>query len=277
MAYFTIDFFQREETLSTLISWTIAVLTFISIVAFLLTLFLRRIKVKNKEIKESYQQIIDQTLMEILFTDANPEEVFSKTKFSENLHKSLFKKLAIRSIITLRNNYVGEYVLKLKQIYTQSSLINYSVEKLNSRKWYYVIEGIRDLSSMEVAESYSDIERMLKHKNSMVQLEAMVGIIKLKGIDQLIGISTLDLHINDWQQANIFYTIKEQNMDPPEHMDSLLRSNNPSFLLLCIRLIDYYNLSEYRLRLAEIYNFSSDPNLKIEIDHTLEKFKALAQ
>lgn len=240
----------------------------ISLILFVLTLAKRLMKIRKGTLKARYQKIIYRAIFNYLFSqkEINPEKtnIFN----FDYSHNYLFHKVAIKAIVGLHHSYSGEYKEKLESFYVKSKFVNYSLRKLHSKKWYHKIEAIRDLSTLNYQPAFEKIKLCLGHKNKLVQSEAIIGILKLRGINELIEQISSKLYLNDWIQSNILFTIKSNRINDTGNLGKLLESENTSVQLLGVRLINHYNNADYLDKLTTLEAKTTDAKLKTEIGKT---------
>lgn len=249
----------------------IGIIIAISFLFFFLTLIKKINRLREIKKKEKYQIDIDFLLFELLFNERSLEEILDLVQFKEHKEKKLFQQLMIKTLIGLHHNYSGGYSKKLEKFYSQSGLAAYSLEKLNSENWSHIVEGIRDLSSLGYLPAYSRIVSYQNHKNRFVKTEVLLGLIKLKGISELLKFKKSKVYFNDWVQSNILFVVKNHRIPAPENLPDLLESKNRSILLLAVRLINYYGLPEHYSMLSNFYEKTNDSVLKEEIASLLYK------
>ncbi|SHJ14408.1 hypothetical protein [Flavobacterium terrae] len=255
----------------------IAVFSVAFIVFFILT-FLKRFKrIKKNELKANYQNQIDTLLFELLFNqNVSVNKIALKFK-NEIVPTKLIKKITLKSINALHRNYTGDLKKRIELFYIESELVNYSLEKLNSLNWAKVIEGIRDISNLKYQPAYEIILSKLKHSKTIVQKEAFIGVILLKGLDELIKNKDNQLYLDDWTQSNILYVIKRDQMTLPDNIEELFKSKNKTIILLGARILHYFQANHY-LHLIENY-LIQNPNstIKPKLDSIINQLKNIHQ
>ncbi len=253
------------------------ILIFLIATFFLMVTVIKRIKrINENKQKRIYQEILDSVLFEFLFDDKKVEDIVNTEVFKMNFNSVLFKRVAIKSVLSLHHSYSGNYNTKLEEFYEASGLVNYSLEKLNASYWTNIVEGIRDLSDMNVQKAYPRIVSYKNHDNKMVRTEVLLGMIKLKGIGEILKFSDSELYMNDWVQSNILYTVKNHKISAPENLLELLQSKNRSVVLLAVRLINYYKSIAYYPALSEYYQKTKDVTLRREIAAALKKTEQIS-
>lgn len=241
------------------------------LVFLLLTVFKRVKRIRTERLRTFYQEKAEEFIFGFLFEDRTIEEVLESAEFRKLKQSRLFNLVAVKALVSLEYNYSGTYSDKLGRFYKESGLVKYSLEQLNSSIWPEIIEGIRDLSTMNHRESYPRIVSRITHKNSLVKTEVLLAMIKMKGISEILKFQDFDLYLNDWVQSNILYTVKSNKIVAPDDLPTLLKSKNNSLVLLTVRLMGYYDGQEFRDILRHFASEQKDVRIKAEIDSILLK------
>ncbi len=239
-----------------------------SFLFLLLTLIKRYRKIKKNKRRAAFQEFIDTTLFSMLFNVGTPPEAL--TGFKHFMATSvLFKKVAIKSIVALHNNYSGNYRAKLENFYVQSSLVDYSLNKIKSRRWADVVEGLRDLSNLKYDPAFDKIATLIQYPNEFVRKEAFLGVVRLRGLGELIKREDLSWYLDDWAQSNILLTLKTLQLDAPEHMEFLLSSTNPSMVLMGARLMEHFQYTHQVPALQHALGQARDHKLQTELKNII--------
>ena len=267
--------FKNEEIVIHILSLSIVLSVVISSL-FLVILFIRRYKkIQDEKIIIAYIPIIDAIIFPMLFNNKPIQVIIESNDYTIYAKHKKFRRILLQTIIRLHTNYSGEYNLKLEEFYRDSGLINISKDKLKSNFWSSKCEGIRELSEMSAHESFSDIHALIHHKNSTLKLEALIGIIRLKGI---IGIAILnDYHkpINDWIQLNLIYEINKTQHTSVYNFSEFLVSKNESLVLLGLRLISNFNQVQDIEEVRNLIGSSKSNRIKEKAEQTYVKLSSL--
>lgn len=238
---------------------------------FLLTLINRIIRISENKEKIEFQQKVEKILFEYLFGSQTVEEAIKSHNAEKDFSVVLFQKVALKAIVSLHQNYGGSHSKRLEIFYEESGLAKYSVERLNSKNWTDIVEGVRDLSTMNHLKSFPRIVSRITHPHHLVRTEVILGMIKMKGIEEIMKFKDSNIFLNNWVQSNILYTVKKYKVPAPQHLGELLQSKNKSMVLLGVRLINYYNAIEFYETLSSFYHQTEDLELKREISAVLRK------
>ena len=252
---------QNYEFQVNLLITLIVLFVIVFLFFFILTYTNRYKRIKKVKLKAIYQKSIDEMLFEMLFDEKVTVEIASNSFKNQYDKNQLFKKITIKSINALHRNYTGELKEKIEEFYLKSGLVNYSLKKINSPNWAKTVEAIRDLSNLNYQPAYEVIYSKLKHSKKIVQKEAFIGIVLLKGLDELLQLKDTKLYLDDWTQSNILYVVKRDRMQSPENVEILLSRQNETIVLLGARIIQYFQLNQHISALEEY--IQQHPNSKI--------------
>lgn len=260
--------FQVNLIISMIVLFVIAFAIF-----FCLTYIKRYKRIKKAELKAVYQKEIDELLFSLLFDNNTTVEMAASTFKKEIITTKLVKKISIKSINSLHRNYTGELKQKLEDFYITSDLVKYSLKKIDSLNWAKEVEAIRDLSNLNYQPAYHAIVSKLDHRKKMVQKEAFIGVILLKGLDELHQLKNSTIYLDDWTQSNILYVAKRDKMKLPQNIESILDSNNTTIVLLGARLIQYFQLQQYIPALEKSMNNCTDAIIKDKLKEIINQLK----
>lgn len=248
----------------------------VSSVLFLILLFISRIKkIVDAKLISGYNPIIDKILFPLLFNNASVHTIIESTNYQRHSTNKKFRKTLLANIIKLHINYSGANNLNLLKFYRESGLIKISFDKLQSNSWSRKCEGIRELSQMNVQEAYPDIHKLIWRKNSTLRLEALLGIIKLKGLEGLTILNDYTEPINDWIQLNILYEINNSDRTTVKNFSDFLKSKNESLVILGLRLIAHFNQVENIDQVREIQISGCSEKVKNSAAKTFSKLSSL--
>lgn len=252
----------------------VVIATFLTaLLFFALTLLKRTKRLREDQKKADYQAALENILFTYLFENNSLEVVLSDPLFTAMKKDVLFQRIAIKAIISLHDNYSGIYSKKLEQFFEVSGLVDYSIARLESTRWPYIVEGVRDLSTLNHNASYSRIASRITHPHKLVKMEVLLALIKMRGIGEITKFQKSGLLLNDWVQSNILFTVKKHKIPAPSNLVRLLESPNRTVVLLTVRLINYYQMAEHNEALLKLCSETGDAILKKEIGEVLVKTK----
>lgn len=235
-----------KDTVLDLIIETIIGFCIASLFLILITFGIRYIRIKNNKIKKQYGDDIEEILYNYIFAEDALEETLEAINKHSCSKKKIFRNLLLRTLVLLHQNYSSQYKIKLEILYVKLGLHIYSLKKLKSVNWDSKIEAIKDLSNLNYQPALKNIQKLIYHKNNYVQGYAVLGCFLLEGFPALIEKKdSKTLFLNDWIQSHILYAIKKNVTPMPENLAEFLDTQNQSFVILGIRLVDYYKASQF--------------------------------
>lgn len=262
---------QDERMLELELMIAVGVLFTIALCFLLVTIIKKGIKIRKVKKVAELQKIIDDLVYKILFSTDNLDECIAIYKIHKR--KKLFKKLLVKSLVSLHRSYVGEPKLNIEKFYKESNLCLYSVRKLKEKKWVQKVEAIRDLSKLNYQDSYELILKFTEYDKDVVKKEAITGVILLKGFSELIKFKESKLFFDDWMQTNFLYSLKIKQWQVTDLNPGLFTSENESFLLLLARIIELYHIHDFYDRLYEIQQNVTDVKIKKDLSNIIARLK----
>jgi len=250
---------------------------FACLLLFTILLFIsRHKKIHNQKLIAEYTSIIDKVLLPVIFKNKPASDVIESKNYKTYAKNKTFQETLLKNIINLHIVYAGEYNLKLEEFYRKSGLANLSLAKLKSGEWSRKCEGIRELSQMNIQESFSNIHKCVLQKHTTLKLEALLGLIRLKGVEGLSILHNYKEPINDWVQLNILYEIENNDLRTVKNFSDFLQSKNESVVILGLRLIAKFNQIQNIDQIIEIQNSNASERIKNQAAKTLAKLPSLS-
>ena len=240
MAGFLLFFFNQLQ-LQNLIIYTAVLFIGCSFVFFAYLLIKWRKKINEQKLRENYDGVIDTVFHEAIFEETPLHTILATEQYKVIFKEKKFRNMLVQNIIKLHFNYTGTAKQKLEELYRESGLLHFSYSKLRSRNWKKKCEGIRELSRMNIKDSFYDIYMCMWHSNDTLKLESLIGLLRLEGIDGLAIIKDYPNPINDWIQINLLYEIDNANLTVFTNFSELLHSKNESVVDLGLRLSAKFN------------------------------------
>lgn len=235
-----IDWFLQFDNVA---QWLVVSVVFFSTVALLILVLIlssRYKRIARDKRKKRFQQVIERMLFPVLFDGKSVRVVLESKTYKKYFTNKRFAKQTIRSLIQLRKQYSGFLAGQLSKIYLESGLVEYSLNQLKKGSWNHKCEAVRDLSEMQVVETYPAILTLASHPNEVLRLEALMALIRIKGEEAIQDLVHYDGIINDWAQANLIASFRQHAEGRAQAFSSLLQSNNPSICMLGLRMYAEY-------------------------------------
>lgn len=252
----------------------------ISIVAFaviaslllIVTVISRWRRIGAEKRKQVLARDVEDIVSAYLFAEQpDPQQVAGK--YAVN---TLFARLLLKTVILLHGQYSGEYARRLEEFYRVSGLQEVTRKKLRSRKWNERLEAVRDLAEMNVEELADAIAPLCYDRRPLMRMEAIIAIVRLKGIAALHILGDYPYQLTDWTQVHILEVLKTQGSADVPDIGFLLAARENSVRLLGVRLVGFYGLLVHADRLRELLEETADSQTAAAIRDVLEKLGPMA-
>ena len=255
---------------------SIIITVLISLLFLILLLISRLNKIFEKKLEDRYTPIIDKLLFAILFNKEPVHKVIQSNIYQSCYHHKNFQKTLLENIVKLHAQYEGEYNVRLEDFYHQSGLIKISFLKLKAKEWDKQCEGIRELSEMNIKAAVSDIRKCIWHDHNTLKLEALLGLVRLKGLEGLDILNQYDQPINDWIQLSLLFELGNSDLTVVKNFFDFLNSKNETLVIFGLRLIAKFNQIENIDQIWELEFSDASQRVKKQAMVTLAKLPALS-
>ncbi|REK49390.1 MAG: hypothetical protein DWQ48_07500 [Bacteroidetes bacterium] len=226
---------------------------------------------KRKMLRKKYQPLF----MKLLFEDESLmlsdrlESEFSR----EDLRKPYHRKILMKEIIHLHENFTGEAAARLELLYVKLGFHQDSLRKASSKKWYIAAKGMRELALMNVKEHYPDLSHFLNSKNEVLRMEARIAMMKLSADNPLSFLSQITEPLTAWDQANIYSMLNKMHDSKVPDFSKWLNSPNKTVVLFCILMIGAYRQRDsVNILISHLDN--PDPKIRLETVKALKELSA---
>lgn len=256
--------YESKNWVIPFLGYAIFLFLFTSIMLFIILIIIRKRKIKNNKLESIYIRLIENILLNVLFSDKKYAELKEDPSTVLLWKDNYFRNHLMLSVINLHQNYEGLYAKKLEQFYYDSNLIKDSFQKLRSRNWETKCKAIEELSEMNVSKVFKIFIKLSKTKNKTLKIESIKGCIKLNGSE---GITHLMHHlhpIDQWTQLNIIHALKHGDLEHTTGIDQLLTSSNQTVVSLGLKTINTLHLSLYEKNVRLMIEATQNQLLKTE-------------
>ncbi|HSJ68324.1 MAG TPA: HEAT repeat domain-containing protein [Anditalea sp.] len=230
--------------------------------SLIVTLITHRSSIKTANAKKKIvQRKINGFLMELILdedlSEQMLEEKLAEFRLKIPFNKDWCKELLIKNIIDLKKNFKGEMSTMFITIYLKLDLLSYSEDLIKNKVWYEKTKGIFHFEELDYSKGLPLITPFIKHKNKALKSVALIAHISLKEENSLDIFNDYQGHIDQVDELKILDTIKKKKLKIPDNIQNWLKSDNPSLVLLTIKMISYFNhlaLGEALLELLQSPN-----------------------
>lgn len=265
-----IDVFWNEQLVTIKIIWFLTAFFLLLFLVFFITLIIARIvrnsfkrksEILNEKLQNSFSfYLFDESMQDILtHNNASPvSELFG----NYNINNAFTRKILLRNIIKLHNNYSGEFADKLENLFLILDFDKEVEKNMGSNKWNIKANAIKDAAQMNLVQHSVDIQNFVNDSNSTVRTEARVASVKLNREDPFSFFNKLQFNMSDWDQIRIQDALRiYENADIPL-MGKWLGAKNESIVVFSLKIIGYYNQQE---EIGQIIECLNNPLEKVKI------------
>lgn len=266
------ELYKGKSWVEPFLMCSIAVFIAITLMLFLWTINSRRKRITKRKLFGQYFALVENMLMAVLFQDSDYSSFKTNPEYRDLLEDKLFRKVMLRSVINLHQNYEGIYARKLEDFYFQSNLIQESFNKLKNRNWAIKCQGIKELSQMNVSKIFNTLVKISKSKNKILKITAINACIRLNRTD---GIAHLVKHkqpLDLWTQLNIIEALKQGNIEHTSGIELLLESKNQTVVSLGLKIIKSLHLSTNVAFIEKVLENNHNPVVRAEAIYVIESF-----
>lgn len=240
----------KSELLSTIIWCLLAGIGFVVSYLLIYQTSRKREVARKDEINRKFQLLVEKALFFEPEEGETGNEIIIPPKFEKFMRKEVYRDFLLQQIVDTRKYISGIAADHLEELYLQLNLHNYSLKKMNSRKWYIKAQGIQELALMNQTQFAEAIQPYTNHKNSYVRLEAQAAMVRLfqfKGLD-FLGATSYTM--SDWEQMKVMEQLPKKPPQETAAIKEWLQSTNQSVVLFAMRLIYNYRLYQLHDELA---------------------------
>ena len=224
---------------------------------------------KKIEIQKKYQSVFHQLVFEDALNDTMILSAFDKT----DLDTSYNRLIILEEIIHLHENFTGETAERLEQIYSVLGFENDSLLKLNSKRWYIIAKGMKEMAIMNIKSGYPKISGFINSKNEILRMETRIALMKLSDTNPLAFLSKEKEHLSDWDSANIYNMLTKMPEQIRPDFSQWLNSTNKDVVVFCIQMIGRFHQSDSIKTLLVLLK-SPDERIKLSVIRALRELSA---
>jgi hypothetical protein len=212
---------------------------------------IRKVRKENKirKIEEEFQNLLAQ----FLFDELSEKEAYDKLN---SVRGKFRRNILIEELMKLSKDLSGEVLDKLKSLYFSIGLDKDSFDKLENRRWFVKVKGLRELTRMKTYSAKPEIEKYLNSKNSILRAEAQLALIELNEEDPYYFLDKLEQTFLPWEQLNVHVMMQRYSYEIPD-FSRWLMSENESVVLFAIEMI---RVHKQIMNAPKIIRFFNHPN-----------------
>ncbi|WP_242928769.1 HEAT repeat domain-containing protein [Pontibacter vulgaris] len=235
--------FQGETNDRTLVNFNLLLAAVFLALAFLLFLFIliSRWRDGYRVSRRLWMENISQEFITTyLFSDDDLTPEQSKFFQKKYIKNDSLRQIFLENLILLHKNLIGESSDKLRQLYIDFGLYQFSKQKLYSDSWNVIAKGIGELAEMDMQQDSKLIRSFVNHSHSILRSEALVALIKLRNNKPFAFLNKLEEPLLEWQQMQLARAAQKNQLLAIPNFSKWLKNKEDSIVIFCLRMITYY-------------------------------------
>ena len=222
------------------------IFTIISI-GFILFLLLRRVYMAWKTKKATQLRFEIEKLVNAImqgkiksFAFEGETNLLIKSYTNHSFLKKEHRNILINELVSIYKTMSGKAAHNLREIYLHHDLPQYSLQKLNSWRWYLKAKGIQELADMDCVEAIDEIKNYSNHPKALLRTEAQTAMVKLANFDALQFLDDTSYPISEWQQLKFLHILSNKEISTLPDFSKWLKSSNDTVVIFSLKLIRHF-------------------------------------
>ena len=267
-----LELYKSKAWVEPFLIYSIVLFTVLGMILFLLVMLSRQKYQKEDRLKVEYRDIAEKLLLSILFNDTEYADIIKQDPYNRLIRVKLFRKVLMKSVINLHQNYEGAYAAKLERFYSDSGLMADSFKKLKNRRWEVRGKAITELAEMTVENAFSILTDLSRSKNKILKVTALNACIKLNGTNGILHLTSHPDPIDEWAQISIIKALKERDIEHTQGIELLLESKNSTVVSLGLKIIKALHLSNKSSFILELIENAPNNTIRFEAQAIMDDF-----
>lgn len=265
---YLIEYFKQSPAIIQL-AWIISAVFFVALVPLLFYLkYLRGHLRENEKIVAKHQNEYEHALVTYLYSGNEEEEISADqqviiTKLQKCITVPFKRKIMISTLLKLKNEISGEVAESIQKLYFQTGLIDYTLPRLRSKKWYSIAKGIRELRQFQVKEAHDEVIVYINHPKREVRKEMQLYMVNLFYFEGLDFLNVLETPLSEWDQIQLLEVLQRFDNQKIPDIKPWLKSSNDSVVVFALKLAKIYNQFEAK---EELITMLEHTNIEIRIE-----------
>lgn len=226
-----------------------------------------------------WHSMISQLFAEVVSIDPeeHPHDVVQHLaetfKTTLPFHRPYIKLQVEHELVHYHASFTGKTAEILRQLYLALQLDALAYKRLNDSDWEVQVYGIKLLAQLSIREAAPKLLAFTDDEIGTLRMEAQAAFLKLSDEHPFRFLDRARERILDWHQLVLIDVItKSKNLKIPS-FSFWLNSKNDTVVLLCLKLIRYYQQFEAISSLTNLLNHSNEQVRLLAID-LLGQFEA---
>lgn len=249
--YYLIEYLKQSPPIIQL-AWIFSVVFAVFIIPLIIYLnYLRGHLRRDEIVVAKHQEEYEQALVTFLYSGNGDEDLSSEQQliieeFKKCIIDPFKRKIVISTLLKLKNEISGDLAQSIEKFYIQTGLINYTLPKLKSKKWYTLAKGIRELRQFQVKEAHDQVANYINHPKREVRKEMQLYMVNLFYFEGLDFLNVLQTPLSEWDQIQLLEVLQRFDNQKLPNIKSWLNSSNDSVVVFVLKLAKIYNQFEQK-------------------------------
>lgn len=162
----------------------------------------------------------------------------------------------INEIMKMQKDVSGEAYQSLREIYIALDLDKVSIKKLTEPRWPKKIEGLREVSEMDVKSALPMINKYPDSRHDILRSEAQLAIVRLNDKDTFSFLDGFEGHLTRWEQLQIYNIVNRYGITVPD-FSKWFGSQNDSVVIFAVKMTVLLNQGYVERQLLKLLNHSN--------------------
>lgn len=217
---------------------------------------------------QRWHGIISQLFAELVATDfeCTLDEITQHhaKRFKEMLpfRNAYIKRLVEQELVRYHAQFTGKTAEVLRQLYITLRLDKLAYKRLKSSHWEVQVMCIKCLAQLNIREAAPKFLAFTDDEIGNLRMEAQAAFLKLSNEQPFRFLDRAKEHILDWHQLVLIDVITKSKSIQIPSFSQWLHSENYTVVLLCLKLIRYYQQFDALPALSKLLYH---PNAKVRL------------
>lgn len=209
--------------------WLVYIISLIVILQLLIlaTILSYRLSfIIRSERREKFQSVLITILAKAVNYPARKQKFIKKIE--KLVTKQWQRELMLDELVMMCYSFTGVYQQRAQELYDYFEMEKLSMDKLKSRKWHRVIEGMIELSIVGGEDMYKTVMPLLEHPNPHVKRQAKIAVVEIGRIKGLLAMETKIGMMSKWTFISILSILHRNPFKlTTQQVNRLKSSKNP--------------------------------------------------
>lgn len=196
---------------------------------------------KRNELRFRYQYFLYDAMVESQSeSDSLDFQTIVLSQFeAEKKKRKIDVQVLTNLLLDLKRSFTGSSEAQFLQLAKALQLPQHAFQKLQHRRSYVQIEGIRELTAMHSSSEsvQTSLSALSCSPHPLVSQEAHLALVKVSDKPDLSYLDTLTSPLSEWQQIHLYHHLRSIDSRGLPEFKQWLSSDNESVVIFSLRMI----------------------------------------